>query len=779
MFLKEFAIRRYGPLPDSGRIRPGRFNLFFGPNEDGKTLTIDALLKLLFGRGAASCFSEVTRVEENPEGYLVIDNGREIKLPEKGTLSELYDFSASEYGRVFIIRDSDLVINKEADFYRSMTARLTGIRTAEIEKIIHTIRDLGMVTPGGSIQNTEPYKFKDRISKAEALLERVEPLPERLDEEGFNSIEEELAGLAEERKALNEKLSQYSAARMRELYEKGREALKRLASAQAEADNLSSYNQDDYERWQKASSALSYMRAERKRLDDHLDRVITELSSARSTYNELELENKKLERALNNAGKTLLRLLEQGDEQQVKLKHLKNLVSGKVISVSFFIALVTFFTSLIGLIIRSYWLLHLFAGLSFLTLLALSITHLVLKIRQAALSALNETICLEAKNLGLKAESAGAVRSAYGALKRDYADTVERLARAEKDAAWLQKDHERLRAELELNRQRVSREEEQITAISRNHAVSTAEELKALLDRKSKMESEIRSQQDLLISHFESGPNRIPGEPNIAYWIEKVEALKFYSDAAPGLRYEQNKVDCLKEMLSAREIKADELKNLLAGQVQELRDLEKEFNELMRFVGDDYLTCQTSLELEVLIGKLKTWIANHRLNVAGARLAIELFEELKTEEESRVTTLFGFDSAVSHNFREITGGKYASVYFRGGEYPITVETARGKELKAGQLSGGTYDQLYFSIRLALGEKLLKGGRGFFILDDPFIKADSERLLSMFGMLDRICSAGWQILYFSAKDEVKAALRGKIASGEVKEFNVGLRQNEPA
>lgn len=779
MFLKEFAIRRYGPLPDSGKIRPVKFNLFFGPNEDGKTLTIDALLKLLFGRGVATCFSGVTRVEENPEGYLIIDDNKEIKLPESGTVSELFGFSAAEFGRVFVIRNSDLSINKEGDFYRTMTARLTGIRTAEIEKIIYNLRDIGRVTPGGSFQNTEPYKFKDRYARAEALLERVKFLPEHLNEEGFNSIEEELARLAEERKTANGKITLFSAAQMRALYEKGREALKCLIWARSEADKLSAYRQDDYETWQKALSALAHLGTERKRLEDDYNKTIAELSSARTIYNELALENKKLERLLTSLRASLPRLLEQGEGQQVTLKQLKSLLGGKVISLSFLIALFAFFTSLVGLVIRLHWLLYLIAGISLLTLVVLGIMHLVLKVRQARFAALKETICLEAEKLSLEAENASAVRSAYSALERELSEMADRLARAEKEVAWLQKDYERLRTELEQNRKCVIREEEFIVSTSRDYAVSTPEEFKAQLQRKSKLKSEIINQQNLLNSHFENGAGNIYMEPDISYWEEKVEALSSYSDAAPGVLYDQKIVDSLKEAVAAIEKKAEELKTLHEGQAQELRDLEKEFNELMQFDSEDYLPCQTGLDLEVLIDKLKAWIESNNLNVAGARLAIELFEELKTEEESRVSTLFGPESPVSLNFKEITGGKYVSVNFRGGEHLLSVESARGTELSANQLSGGTYDQLYFSIRLALGEKLLKGGRGFFILDDPFVKADSARLSSMLGMLNRICSEGWQILYFSSKDEVKEALSGKIAAGEVKEFSVGLRQNEQA
>ena len=80
--------------------------------------------------------------------------------------------------------------------------------------------------------------------------------------------------------------------------------------------------------------------------------------------------------------------------------------------------------------------------------------------------------------------------------------------------------------------------------------------------------------------------------------------------------------------------------------------------------------------------------------------------------------------------------------------------------------GGAYDQLYLSVRLTLGEKLLKGGKGFFIMDYPFIKADKERLQRQIDILKRISESGWQIIYFTAKDEVKDVLKKDIQSGNV-------------
>ncbi len=97
---------------------------------------------------------------------------------------------------------------------------------------------------------------------------------------------------------------------------------------------------------------------------------------------------------------------------------------------------------------------------------------------------------------------------------------------------------------------------------------------------------------------------------------------------------------------------------------------------------------------------------------------------------------------------------------------VQVKLTDGRTLDASKLSGGAYDQLYLSIRLALGEKLLKGNKGFFIMDDPFIKSDKERLQRQLDILRELSKSGWQIIYFSAKDEVRDVLKQDIENGNV-------------
>jgi uncharacterized protein YhaN len=88
----------------------------------------------------------------------------------------------------------------------------------------------------------------------------------------------------------------------------------------------------------------------------------------------------------------------------------------------------------------------------------------------------------------------------------------------------------------------------------------------------------------------------------------------------------------------------------------------------------------------------------------------------------------------------------------------------GETLRADQLSTGTFDQLYFATRLALAHRLFGDEPGFLLLDDPFLASDRIRLSNQLEMLAGLSRQGWQILFFSVKDEVAQGF-GKL-NGEV-------------
>ena len=193
MRIKEFIINRYGPLSYDTPVRLGDFTLLWGENEHGKTLTIDALIKLLLGRNVRD-FVRIDRVAENPSGYAVIEDneGKEIKVPDDGSLTSIAGLSASECRNIFVIRNSELLIEKEEQFYTDITDQLTGLRTTEIERLQNILRDLGRLTPGGSLRNTGVEKLKDGIDTARFTCDRIQTLVEKVDKEELGNLEKSI-----------------------------------------------------------------------------------------------------------------------------------------------------------------------------------------------------------------------------------------------------------------------------------------------------------------------------------------------------------------------------------------------------------------------------------------------------------------------------------------------------------------------------------------------------------------------------------------------------------
>lgn len=778
MFLKEFAIRRYGPLPDSGKRVLGAFNLFYGPNEEGKTLTIDAILKMLFGKNAARYFDEIKRVEENPEGYLVIgENGsKETVLPAGGSINELFGYSIAEFSNIFIIRDSDLTINDEGDFYRGITGRLTGMRSDEIAKIKDSLSDLGRITAGGEYQNTAPHKLKDRIRKVQSLLAKVDPLSVRLLEEGFSNFEEELASLEAEQSETVNKLSDLRDAANRDRYCKGREVLKRLKEALVFLDGLKTYKRADYVAWQSAESSLEHLEDDHSRLKTENIEKQAALTAARNAKKEQEFAYKLASNRQNTVREEIDPLLAAHDTEEAFALKSEILINNSYFNKGFVLAGLILLISLAGAILRPSWWLFLFLPVSaLLTLLACWFRYNLLT-RQSRLAIIKAMTFREAEKLGLPGGDIVKLRAALGQINVEAELQSEMLSEAEKEVEWQQKELDRLNTELRTKLERISAVKEQIGEIKLTLQLDALTDFEALLKRKDQIENDIDRQVSILESHFERKGNLLSLERQIDLFAEQVEELASYAPAATGVKFDQSILNKLNENRHKVEAEIKVLQGKMKDSSQELRDIEKEVNELLHLDKEGHLPCQTTLDLEMIGKRLLDWLDCLEAERKAALLSLEIFSEMEEAEEQKVTALFGQNSPVSNYFSIITDGRYKEVYFDSRDNPIKTIRADGTALNAANLSGGAYDQLYFAIRLALGEKLLEGEKGFFILDDPFIKADPVRLKVLLSMLFEICAAGWQVLYFSSKGEIKEGLSHKIFAGEVLEFSISLNDS---
>lgn len=104
-------------------------------------------------------------------------------------------------------------------------------------------------------------------------------------------------------------------------------------------------------------------------------------------------------------------------------------------------------------------------------------------------------------------------------------------------------------------------------------------------------------------------------------------------------------------------------------------------------------------------------------------LAKEILDDSYQEMKNTVTPKF--TQNLSKSISTITDGKYNNILF-GDQKGLIVELENGNYISASQLSIGTIDQLYLSLRLSMVEELSEEKMPI-ILDESFAYYDTERL----------------------------------------------------
>jgi len=257
MRIEEFQITHYGPLPDRGKINLSEFNLIYGVNETGKTLTLEALIKLLLGKKIKD-FKNINRVDEEVDGYIILERqGEEKKLGRKIHLDDIVSITSTECRNIFIIRNSDLSIEPEASFYAEVTNRLTGLQTNRINHLREKILEISALTPGGDFSNRkEDGHLKIRMEDAGKLLEDIKSLKSEIEEERIEEIEREWVRLFDEIKTKEILRRKLEEARKRLSYESVASALSKIDDGRKALEDLSVFFGEDFIKWRDAEREI-------------------------------------------------------------------------------------------------------------------------------------------------------------------------------------------------------------------------------------------------------------------------------------------------------------------------------------------------------------------------------------------------------------------------------------------------------------------------------------------------------------------------------------------
>ena len=321
------------------------------------------------------------------------------------------------------------------------------------------------------------------------------------------------------------------------------------------------------------------------------------------------------------------------------------------------------------------------------------------------------------------------------------------------------------------------KENQENIRLLRNQKEGTEKTINLIIDRtevsdlrsyttKLKLKNEAERQRDIEESILKSaiGDEESKNGNSLDYWRIKLGGLAEFKDEAVGVKYDKIEVKNLKG-------ESSDLDESISNINAQLAEFRSDFNNIAQkaittWRPDEVILCETSRELIELKNRLSDFIEEVEGIKENAKKAIEIFEKIGAEEEENVAKLFGPESPASIKFEKITGGIYKSVEYDQENRRLWTHTQEHHSLSPDQLSKGTYDQLYLSIRLAMADNLLMNEPGFLILDDPFLASDSERLLNQIDILRSLVVEGWQIIYFSVKDEIYNALENDINSEAV-------------
>jgi uncharacterized protein YhaN len=107
--------------------------------------------------------------------------------------------------------------------------------------------------------------------------------------------------------------------------------------------------------------------------------------------------------------------------------------------------------------------------------------------------------------------------------------------------------------------------------------------------------------------------------------------------------------------------------------------------------------------------------------------------------------------SVSELISQITGGKYVRVEQRFADSILRVVTAEGDERTFDELSTGTREQLYLSIRLAfVADYCQKNEPLPVVMDDAFVNFDRERAKASFSALKSLLQST-QVCFFTCHE----------------------------
>ena len=761
MFLKKIALNHYGPI-SSQQLDIGKgIQIIWGPNEAGKTLTIDAVLKLMLGKSARD-FNDIDRVNQLPDGYLLLeeDQGQQLKIDSANSLSKFIGISPRDVRNIMVIRNSDLSLDLEADYYRTVTDRLTGLQTERIEKLAGMFRQYGRLTEQGSLSNSREHGYiKNKREEAKQLKKEIGSY---LSEAQINHLDElEVTSLRLSKKLgeTKQQLAEYDRLAAFNDFKQLEDNIAQLKILTGQFQQYQKYTQESYNHLLKLKSDISTD-------DDNIKVAAAESSNLDKTIDGLAVKKGEVEsklKPLDDKAKNLVEL----KEELAFWQHQNMEAENKVFLWVSLALLAMGFISLVPLImyqVLAYLWLPLI--LVFLFLAFFGFYWYQKQKYRSYLLGLSKLLD-KFSRWGIKAQSLREAAVEISRFEEQKQILEEEKLGLEKELDIRRGHRQSLAADTKRHSQNLSDSREQVSDILNQLGVESEQALAKKLEEKRDIQYRAGQVFQWLNQKFELSYENENDMDYIGKKLIEIDSLaqekkpQGYSSNQVLRRIDQKYYQQLKQELTELEVELGENNKKLEDHQFALRDMQKKLDNLEIECSNIEIDNLAKLPKAAVL--LEDFAAEIDRRAEAAEEAIAILGQISQEEQLKVSDIFETLSA-SDYFHQVTGCRYSRIYYEPEQKKVKVVNRKGESLEATQLSRGTYDQLYLAIRVALAQKVFTEP-SFFILDDAFIYSDTDRLKQQFELLASLAQEGWSFIYFTVKDEIKQ-MAGSISSHHI-------------
>ena len=376
IWISDINVWSYGPLTsiNFSSLNPGLV-LIYGPNEAGKTLLLESILKsILF---LSSDFKKNDRIDDNPNSKIIInkvygDDLESFAFPEKrDKFSEILEIELNNqsldrlFRNTFIIRNSDLKISEEKGYFSTVSNIVMGWDYNDLESVEVEIRKLGRLTKTNRGTNKIKKLRKDAIDLRSDIMLYLKEYKEM----EYESYEIKILEAKKEIKVNKSRLEILRNIEGKSKYKKSKRYLDKFVKVSHDLEPLKEFNTDSLNKLKLINNSIEDFKTRLNERGNRSSDNIIELEKTMKEQEEIkenlvELEEKKtnfeiLSKNIENWGVFSEKIGDvQNREQYIKFSYIFAILSlitlpGSIISLIMGLIVLGFSFMVFGIIFGS------------------------------------------------------------------------------------------------------------------------------------------------------------------------------------------------------------------------------------------------------------------------------------------------------------------------------------------------------------------------------------------------------------------------------------------